>query len=163
MKRKTFLILFIFGLAVIVSAQGWGGRQPLVSETVTVTGTMVVSNGIPALKSGEVTYYIGGINRLIGFVDGLKEGAQVTVEGSSIATPSNNNFKFLTPSKLTFNGKTYEFNFPRQSFGPGGMMMSPYRDLPRMMPPPQNYGRGRMQIPPRVRNPQFQTPRRRNP
>ena len=104
----------VFGVIAAASAQGWGsGRaapQFPAAEQVTVSGSMVVAYGSPALKSGEVTYIVSGINRLIGFVDGLKEGVQVTIEGRSISNPRDNNLKFLRPAKLTFGGKTYDMS-----------------------------------------------------
>ena len=117
MKRKVLFVLLAFGLVVMASAQGWGrqGRTPgknspnlPAAETVTVSGSLIVANGSPALKSGDVTYIVGGINRLAGFVDGLKEGAQVTIEGRAFTSPRDNTLKFLRPVKLTLNGKDYD-------------------------------------------------------
>jgi hypothetical protein len=106
----------ILGLAAMVQAQVWGPgrsrRSTPAPVTVTISGTMVVANGMPALKSGDVTYYISGISRLIGFIDGLKEGAQVTFEGVATASPNNQNIKFLRATKLTINGKVYELSPP---------------------------------------------------
>ena len=83
------------------------GRFPA-AETVTISGSLVVAHGRPAVKSGDTTYFVRGINRLAGFVDGLKEGAQVTIEGLSVTSPRDNSLKFLRPVKLTLNGKTYD-------------------------------------------------------
>jgi hypothetical protein len=142
LKRKLLLVLFVIGFAAIASAQGTGrrgGQSWRAPEKVTITGTMVFANGMPALKSGDDTYFVAGINRLIGFVDGFKEGAQVTVEGSVSAISPNASFKIILPSKLTFNGKSYDFAFPTPDFG--------YR---RVMPRANNFDHGRrMQIPPR--------------
>jgi len=106
----------ILGLAAMVQAQvwgpGWNRRNTPATETVTVSGTMVVANGMPALKSGDVIYYINGISRLIGFIDGLKEGAQVTIEGVATSSSSNQNIKLLRATKLTINGKVYELSPP---------------------------------------------------
>jgi hypothetical protein len=44
-------------------------------------------NGMIAVQSGGKTYYVGGLNRLIGFIDGLKEGASVKLEGYAFALP----------------------------------------------------------------------------
>ena len=99
MKRNILFAVMILGLAAMVQAQvwgpGWNRRNTPATETVTVSGTMVVANGMPALKSGDVIYYISGISRLIGFIDGLKEGAQVTVEGLATTSSSNQNIKFF--------------------------------------------------------------------
>ena len=118
LKQKILFLLFIAGLAAMVSAQDGSRRERAqaerstsrsrASETVTISGTMVVANGMPALKSGDDTYLVGGVSRLIGFVDGLKEGAQVTVEGTVTAIPGRNSLKYLRGSKLTLGGKSYD-------------------------------------------------------
>ena len=124
-----------------------GERQPRTNrpaaETVTVTGSMVVANGTPALKSGDVTYFVTGISRLIGFVDGLREGAQVTVEGRSMANPRDENVKFLRVTKLTIGGRNYDITTPEFNFG---TMMS-------------WWGSRMPQMPQRMQMPQRQTPR----
>jgi hypothetical protein len=86
------------------------------AETVTVSGTLAISNGMPAIESGGQTYLIGTIIRLSGFIDGLKEGAQVTIEGRAFSVPGNNRVKFLMPSKLTLGGKTYDMALPGSNF-----------------------------------------------
>ena len=116
MKRKILVILLVLGLAAIVSAQttsqgterGQKSHRHPAADPVTVSGSLIVSHGMPALQNGDVTYIVGGINRLSGFVDGLKEGAQVTIEGKAITSPRNDNLKFLRPSSLSLGGKTYD-------------------------------------------------------
>jgi len=106
---------------VSAQAQGRGrasSRLPP-AEKVTVSGSLAVAHGMPALKSGDVTYLLGGINRFIGFIDGLKEGAQVTIEGSALTSPKNNNLKILRLSKLTLNGKSYDMALPEGGLGFG--------------------------------------------
>ena len=146
MKRKILFVLFIIALAAMVSAQDGSRRGRVPTErstgrsqaraTVTITGTMVVANGMPALKSGDDTYLIGGISSLIGFVDGLKEGAQVTVEGSVFAYSGRISFKYLQASKLTLGGKSYDLS---PSFGgmrpnPNGPFMPPIFPRPPQLP-----------------------------
>ena len=79
-------------------------------ETVTVTGSLTVAHGTQALKSGDITYIITGINRLVGFIDDLKEGAQVRIEGSAITSPRDSNLKLVRPSQMTLNGRTYDLS-----------------------------------------------------
>ena len=119
MKRTILLVLLVFGLAAMTWAQGWGRGwnypdnppRPAV-ETVTVSGSLIVSRGMPALTSGDVTYLIMGTGRLVGFIDGFKEGAQVSIEGSAIANPQDSKLKFLRPVKMTLGGKTYDLSAP---------------------------------------------------
>jgi hypothetical protein len=98
-------------------------------ETVTVTGKLERINGQIALKQGQVTYYTAGLQRLIGFVDGLKEGAEVTLEGIALPYPGNGETLSLLVSKLTLNGKEYD-NLNPALTGPSGNRASPN-------PPPQ--------------------------
>ena len=132
MKRKLLLIFLAFGLTALVSAQG-GRPGPMAPrlpapEAVTVSGNLIVAYGTPAVKSGDVTYIIGGINRLLGFVDGLKEGAQVTLEGMAISSPRENTVKVLRATKLTLGGKTYDLARPNPPSGSSR----------RFNPPPSN-------------------------
>jgi hypothetical protein len=147
LKRKILFIMMILGLAAIVQAQVWGPgrdrRNTPASEMVTVTGTMVVANRMPALKSGDVTYYIGGISQLIGFIDGLKEGAQVTIEGVATASPGDQNVKFLWPSKLTINGRIYDLAAPTLPSNPIEPRIQYYRLPGPMMPFGQGFMRRR--------------------
>jgi len=116
LKRKILFAMLVLGFATMVQAQvrgpGWNRRNTPSPETVTVSGTMVVARGMPALKSGDVTYYVSGISQLIGFIDGFKEGAQVTFEGVVTSSSSDRNVKYLSPSKLTINGKDYDLSAP---------------------------------------------------
>jgi hypothetical protein len=88
-------------------------RYPQIGKT-SVTGNLAFIKGKIAVQSDNGTYYAGGINRLIGFVDGLKEGANVTLEGYTFEHPqkvqTSDAEKLLRVTKLTFNGKTYELD-----------------------------------------------------
>ena len=137
MKRTMLFLMLTFGVISLIAAQGFNrmdqshnrGKpdqnapdQPRHSaakpEKVSVSGNLSIAKGMIAVKSDNVTYLIRGINRLIGFVDGLKEGAAVTVEGNSISMQKNENEKILLAEKLTFNGKDYELRSHSQRFMP---------------------------------------------
>jgi hypothetical protein len=100
MKKLMFLTAIACLSAGTIFAQGWGG----VSRTITVTGTLQLQNGQIALASGNTVYFIPTLERYIGFIDGLKEGARVSIDGYA----SGN---YLEPSKVTIDGKSYDF-FP---------------------------------------------------
>ena len=167
MKRNILLILLILGFVVLASAQeketGGNRRNRQAPDPITVSGSMIVARGGPALKSGDVTYYVSGITRLIGFVDGLKEGAQVTVEGVAMAIPRNEDVKFLRASKLTIGGKSYDLEPLIQRQNLGNMMghmrpwgnpgpqnpqrypwPAPQRPTPRLNQQPRNPQRNRL-------------------
>jgi hypothetical protein len=108
----ALLVFAVFG----VSAQSRGpdfrgdpGRGP---EQVTVTGNLSLVNGLIALESDQTTYYVAGLERLIGFIDGLKEGAAVTLEGFAAAVPGAPEYRYLRAAKLTLNGKEYQLAGP---------------------------------------------------
>ncbi|AEF86248.1 hypothetical protein TREPR_0159 [Treponema primitia ZAS-2] len=129
MKRMISMLAVMFCLAGTLFAQNQGPRGAGSREapvTLTVSGTLELINGNIGLKEGDTTYYVFGLDRLIGFVDGLKEGAAVTLEGRAFPAPRQPNFKVLAVSKLSFNGKDYEGLAPffgefGPGFGPGTM------------------------------------------
>ena len=137
MKRKILFVLLIVGLAAMASAQGRERGEmpprPPAPEAVTVSGDLIVAHGFPAIQSGNVTYIVGGINRLTGFVEGLKEGAKVIIEGLAMTNPRNTEIKFLRPSKLTLNEKTYDLSLP---FSPFGQDKNPERNFGPRRPGP---------------------------
>jgi hypothetical protein len=60
-----------------------------------------------ALVENGVTYYTPELLRYAGFIEGLKDGAKVTVEGYS-ANLQDGNSKMLKVSKLTIGSKAYD-------------------------------------------------------
>jgi hypothetical protein len=114
MKRLGFFLVIAVLLASAVFAQGrdnWRGERKM----VTVNGALRLENGIIALGSGDNAYYVPMLMRYTGFIDGLKEGANVSVEGYAFN-------KVLHPVKVTINGKAYEFGAESrgQMFGGNG-------------------------------------------
>jgi len=145
LKRSVLLVLLAFGLVAMVSAHGpkraerpapgsAGPRNPGARaeiKPVTVSGDIIIVRGSPAVKSGDVTYILNRSFSLFGLVDGLKEGAKVTIEGRTMGTRRDEKIMFLLPSKLTFNGKTYDnLESPAFHMGPG-------RDVPGRAGPRQ--------------------------
>jgi hypothetical protein len=83
MKKLFFVVEIVLAVAGIVSAQnwGWGGTSGGLAQSVTVTGTLQLQNGTIAVSNGNTVYYVPSLERYIGCIDGLKEGAQVTIQG----------------------------------------------------------------------------------
>ncbi|MDR2402516.1 MAG: hypothetical protein LBD78_00620 [Spirochaetaceae bacterium] len=83
-----------------------GAPEPL--EKGTISGTLSLIKGrIGIQKEGEI-YIVVGLGRLIGFVDGLKEGAVVTLEGFVRTDRENSKVHYLQVDKLTIDGKEYD-------------------------------------------------------
>lgn len=126
--KRIAIVLIVGALAVsAASAQaprgGFGpgqGPAPAVqaAETVKVEGRLTLVNGMIAVKEKDKTYYVGGLNRLIGFIDGLKENASVKLEGYAVSVPAAPEYQHLRATKLTFNGKDYDLS---AAFGRGMM------------------------------------------
>ncbi|MCL2044279.1 MAG: hypothetical protein FWG89_09080 [Treponema sp.] len=113
MKKLGLLFVFVFLVISTVLAQGWA--PPASSETTRVQGTLQLQNGHIVLVSGSTVYFVPGLMRYIGFIDGLREGAQVSVVGYTF-----NNVIRLT--QLTIGGREYDFgsNNPGWSGQAGG-------------------------------------------
>ncbi|GMO28660.1 MAG: hypothetical protein Ta2F_03970 [Termitinemataceae bacterium] len=87
----------------------WDNRHNTAAEAVTVNGTLQLIDGQIVVVSDNITYITRDIQRLNGFIEGLKEGAAVKVEGQASTVPLNANARFLRVSKLTVGGKDYTF------------------------------------------------------
>jgi hypothetical protein len=96
------------------SAPAYGQPQ---GKTVTVEGKLALINGIIGVKSGNKTYYTPMIGRLSGFVEGIKEGATVKIEGYEYPIAAAPEYSRLMVTKLTVGGKSYDFG----QFAHGGM------------------------------------------
>jgi hypothetical protein len=114
MKKKHGMVLcaLIFLGAGLVSAQGRAADRWLfpgeAAERVKIGGKLGFVNGYIALESESITYYIHGLGQLIGFVEGLKEGAQVELEGRAVGVPDAPGCRYFLAEKLVFNGKEYD-------------------------------------------------------
>jgi hypothetical protein len=148
MKRTILFFTLVFCAAALVVAHGnnrwgpghspggprpyaWGQNSPRNQssrpspESVTVSGNLTIAQGMIAVVSGDTTWLVRGLDRYVGFIDGLKEGAQVTLEGYAMPSPRNDKIKSLHVQKMSLNGKDYElgrqWQQQRQDARPGPM------------------------------------------
>lgn len=96
---------------------------PIVVEKVTVEGKLELVSGRVAIKQDAKTYFVMIPARLYGFIDGLKEGATVKIDGYAHAIPTLKDSFALRASTLTLNGKTYDLGQTAATVGPMGGMM----------------------------------------
>jgi hypothetical protein len=122
MKRIIFLALCVLAAAAAVSAQTGNrpvpdagrGFTPPAQETI--SGNLGISGGMISLESGGGLYYVAGLNRFIGFIDGLKEGAAVSLTGYAFDSPRLSGAKVFRAIELRLNGKSYELAPPAGEF-----------------------------------------------
>jgi hypothetical protein len=74
-------------------------------EKTTIEGKLAITEGVVTLASGGTTYRIGNLLRWAGFIDGLKEGAQVKLEGWARPAQSVGGTLFFNATALTLNDK----------------------------------------------------------
>jgi len=72
------------------------------ARSVSVEGVLKLEKGFVAVESGDTVYYVPMLNRYIGFITGLREGAKVSVEGYEYKS-------MIRPVKVTIEGKSYDF------------------------------------------------------
>jgi hypothetical protein len=120
--------------AGLVFAQSTGQLSPKPSgpesfagpEKSEISGNLEISHGFISVESGGVVYYVMGLHRFFGFIDGLKAGAAVTLEGyarlQQNAAPErgsrqmrefmrqNQNLRFFRVTKLSIGGKDYDLS-----------------------------------------------------
>jgi hypothetical protein len=103
------LIAFVCAGAVSARDHRRDGRRrvPPVGTAVTVTGTLQLINGEIAVVQSGNTYYANRLHRFVGFIDGIKEGATVTLKGTAYQLPLVTGFYKLAIAEMTINGKTY--------------------------------------------------------
>jgi hypothetical protein len=148
MKKRVLVVFMVCGVVALAQAQAQAQtrRTPAPAEKVTVTGNLTIARGMPALMSGGITYYVAGMQRFVGFIDGLKEGANVTLEGA--AYRHDDTSRFLRVSKMTLNGKDYDLApiVPKGIQGPqSSKTRSPKMQSPKTQPPkmqPQRFHQG---------------------
>jgi hypothetical protein len=146
MKRIALLTLALAALGSLLYAQDRGSsgaftRTRPVAEQLSLTGTLELEGGAIVLKSGDQSWHVPGLLRYTGFIEGLKEGAAVTLEGRALRnTGADADSGVLWVSKLTLNGKDYDVGMtgpavargfvPRGGFGPGqGRNFGPGRNF----------------------------------
>jgi hypothetical protein len=110
------------------------------AEITAISGILGLSNGRIALQEEDTTYYVLGLDRLIGFIDGLKEGARVALEGYAFTPWEDTDAVLFQVAKLTLNGKEYDG-------------LTPVPDEPEQpsRPQPPEFGNRRM-LQPNMRN-----------
>jgi hypothetical protein len=117
-KYIFFLAASFFAVSIWAQSPGTGWRENFRQrEPVSVSGTLVLANGFIALQSDNTIYYTGGLERLVGFVDGLKENAQVRLEGYDFSRAARTQgaaqtaaTHFLRVTKLEIDGRSYEIS-----------------------------------------------------
>jgi hypothetical protein len=104
-------------------------------EKITVEGVLRLEKGVVAVASGDSVNYVPVLNRYIGFIDGLKEGAKISVEGYQFRD-------YVRPVKVIINEKTYDFpEFRNNNRFSQGQPSEPRRnDYPRRMQGRGNFG-----------------------
>ena len=160
MKRTILIVLLVSFTAALTFAHGNNrqgkdssprGQQnfsqqrnqqrtpPPAPESVSVSGNLTIAQGMIAVTSDDTTYLVGGLNRYIGFIDGLKEGTAVTLEGYTRPAPRNEKVKFMRVQKMTLNGKDYDLAMPQQNLHPRQNVQPRQNINPRQM---ENLQRG---------------------
>jgi len=125
-KKLTVLILISILLAGAVYGQGIRDNQRAGdtqrrterqrgNDLVTIEGTLKLERGSVAVESGDSVYYVPTLNRYIGFINDLREGTRVSVEGREFRN-------VIQPTKVTIGGRSYDFpaSGPNSGFGMQG-------------------------------------------
>ena len=86
------------------------------AEIVTISGNMTIAQGVLAVQSGDTTYLTPGLNRYVGFIEALKDGAPVNLEGSAQNYSQDGTIKTFRVTKLTVGGKSYDLARPQAAY-----------------------------------------------
>jgi hypothetical protein len=114
-KHSLFLLMPFLAVALWGQAAGPERRENTRREPISVSGTLVPAGGFIALKSGDTLYYTIGLERLAGFIDGVKENAHVSLEGYEFGgskarrtRTESETRRFFRVTKLEIGGRSYE-------------------------------------------------------
>jgi hypothetical protein len=127
MKKIFAALILVLAVAGISSAQAATTTQAQAQQIVTISGKLELVDGFISVKSGGTTYYTRGLERIVGFVKDLQEGAQVKLEGYAHPLGLPSGYSVLMVTKVTVGGKDYEL--PRNGgLGRFGMAGAPGQD-----------------------------------
>jgi hypothetical protein len=108
--------------------QGYGMHvqaATIAFEKISLEGTLALIDTRVAIQKDGKTYFVMIPDRIFGFVDGLKEGANVKIEGYSREIPGLKDNFVVHVDTLTVNGRTIDLSKTAGSAGPmGGTMMN---------------------------------------
>jgi hypothetical protein len=115
MRKFIFVMIITMLITGMVSAQPRGAWGDI--PQTTVEGTLRLHNGQIVVSTGDAIVYVPGLRRHAGFIDGIKEGAHVSVSGFARGD-------VLHPLRLTVDGRTHELAMNTRAgrsrdFGPG--------------------------------------------
>ena len=129
MKKIVVLVAIAAIAASAVAAQGmrpgmWNQAPAAAAaqEVVKVDGRLSLVNGHPAVVSAGKTYYVRIPGMLYGYLDTLKDGAAVKLEGYAVSVPLADNTYVLQVSKLNVGGKDYDLGQFAETRGALGAM-----------------------------------------
>jgi hypothetical protein len=115
MKKIVVLVAIAAIAASAVAAQGmrpgmWNQAPAtdVAQEMVKVEGRLSLVNGHPAVTSAGKTYYVRIPGMLYGYLDTLKDGAAVKLEGYAVSVPLADDTFVLQVVKLNVGGKDYD-------------------------------------------------------
>ena len=153
MKRILMIALLALSAVSLIFAQGIEDsraqssrpeqrqRPEFTPEKTSVTGNLTIASGMAAIKSNDATYLIPGLIQYAGFIEGVKDGAQVTIEGISAPRRADVKTVMLMPTKLIIGNKEYELGRPFA----GAMMQNRNMPMQNRNMPMQNRNRGTFQ------------------
>ena len=112
MKRIALCVMVLLAAAGIAAAQTSGTKTAAAAaqNVVKIEGKLALINGAIGIQAKEKTYYLAMPQYLFGFIDGLKEGAQVKLEGYEFTNARTPEYVRFRVTKLSFNGKDYDLS-----------------------------------------------------
>jgi hypothetical protein len=150
MKKIVMIVAIAAIAASAVAAQGM--RPGMMSqapaaqaaqEIVKVEGRLSLVNGHPAVVAAGKTYYVRIPGMLYGYLDALKDGAAVKLEGHANAIPLASDTFMLMVTKLNVGGKDYDLAQMAETRGALGRMAAPNVQPGQRQMPDNRFGKGR--------------------
>ncbi|GHU53631.1 hypothetical protein FACS189496_5120 [Bacilli bacterium] len=123
MKRILIFVILVFSVFGLTFAQTSYGNvrqypdtQELIYNNIVPGPSKVIINGILGVSRGMITltdrngvaWYVLGLDRYVGFINGLDIGERAELEGYAPAAPGSSQERFFQVTKLRLDGMDYE-------------------------------------------------------
>lgn len=130
MKRIVIVLFIGLAAAGAIAAQpfygngpmmGYGFQQAAAPQITTLDGKLSFIDGYPAIVTKDKTYMVH-LPRFYyyAYTDGIKEGAQLKLEGYELPSIPGQDKPFFAVTKATINGKVYDI--AAQAYGRRGAL-----------------------------------------
>jgi hypothetical protein len=143
MKRIVIFVILVFSVFGLTFAQSLNAQQPPAVAVYDVPGpSQQIISGVLGVSRGMITlsdkngvaWYVLGLDRFVGLIDGLDLGETVELEGYAPPAPGSSQERLFQVTKLRLDNMDYELT----PLPEGGSRITVHTIQPRTEPEPDS-------------------------